>query len=281
MQIFERQGKNLSAITPIGRQIIKIAERMLNDVQNIKNVAADQSSANTGELSIATTHTQARHALPPAVHKLTSNFPSVALHMHQGTPMQIAEMASNGEVDFCVATEAMELFENLIMLPCYRWNRCVIVPPEHPLANAELLSIEQLAQYPLVTYVFGFTGRSKLDKAFQAAGLDPNVVFTATDSEVIKTYVKLGLGVGIVADMAYDREVDTGLVAIPVDHLFDPSTTYIGFRKGMLLRRYMYDFIEWFAPHLTHSEVDKIISLGHKEDRAEYISTLLRSLELK
>ena len=193
--------------------------------------------------------------------------------MHQGTPVQISELASKGAVDFAIATEALELFDNLVMMPCYRWNRSVIVRHDHPLADAEL-TLEALAELPIVTYVFGFTGRSQLDEAFNAKGYKPRVVFTATDADVIKTYVRLGLGVGIVASMAYDPAIDSGLKAMDASHLFEPSTTKIGFRRGTYLRTYMYDFIEQFAPHLTTDLVNRAISTRSKEELDELFSGL-------
>ena len=201
----------------------------------------------------------------------------MSLHMHQGTPMQISEMAANGAVDFAIATEGMDLFNDLIMMPCYKWNRCVIVPKDHPLAKGQELTLEELAEYSLVTYVFGFTGRSKLDEAFQSRGLTPKVVFTAADADVIKTYVRLGLGVGIIASMAFDPKVDTDLVALDASKLFRPSVTRIGFRKGTFLRGYMYDFMERFAPHLTKQKVDEAVA--HQGSRSE-IQELFKDIEL-
>jgi LysR family cys regulon transcriptional activator len=194
--------------------------------------------------------------------------------MHQGTPMQIAEMAARGSVDFAIATEAIELFEDLVMMPCYRWNRSIIVPTDHPLTRAGPLTLEAVAQYPLVTYVFGFTGRSKLDKAFADRGLAPEVVFTATDSEVIKTYVQLGLGVGIMASMAFDPDRDEGLTAIDASHLFEPSVTNIGFRRGAYLRGYMYDFMQTFAPHLTADVIERALAARTPEDRRSLFNQL-------
>ncbi|WP_305792357.1 HTH-type transcriptional regulator CysB, partial [Arhodomonas sp. KWT] len=251
VQIFARSGKHLSHVTPAGGEILDVAQRVLQEVRNINAIAQEHVDESRGSLSIATTHTQARHALPPVVNTFRPRYPNVSLHMHQGTPMQIAEMAARGNVDFAIATEALELFEDLVMMPCYRWNRSIIVPEGHPLCSVPRLSLEAVADYPLVTYVFGFTGRSKLDQAFSDRGLEPEVVFTATDSEVIKTYVGLGLGVGIMASMAFDPERDRGLVALDASELFEPSVTSIGFRRGTYLRGYMYDFIEAFAPHLT------------------------------
>ena len=177
--------------------------------------------------------------------------------MHQGTPMQISELAADGTVDFAIATEALELFSDLIMMPCYKWNRAIIVPKDHPLAQLSNITLEDVAAHPIVTYVFGFTGRSKLDEAFMERGLAPKVVFTAADADVIKTYVRLGLGIGIVAKMAYDPELDADLVAIDASHLFEASITKIGFRRGTFLRGFMYEFIELFAPHLTKEIVEE------------------------
>ena len=278
VQIFERSGKHLTHVTPAGEEVIQMAERILEDVQNIRRVAQEHVDDSRGSLSIATTHTQARHALPPVVTEFRQQYPNVSLHMHQGTPLQIAELAARGAVDFAIATEALELFEDLVMMPCYRWNRSVIVPEGHPLLECKPLTLEAVAEYPIVTYVFGFTGRSKLDKAFQARGLNPQVVFTATDSEVIKTYVGLGLGVGIIATMAYDPELDRGVRAIDASHLFEPSVTNIGFRRGTYLRGYMYDFIQQFAGHLTPEVVARAIQARSKEERRALFDELSPSL---
>ena len=215
--------------------------------------------------------------ITPGGEIIIEEYPDVSLHMHQGTPMQISEMAASGAVDFAIATEGMELFNDLIMMPCYKWNRSVIVPKDHPLAKLSELTLPELAEYPLVTYVFGFTGRSKLDEAFQSQGLTPKVVFTAADADVIKTYVRLGLGVGIVASMAFDPKTDTDLVALDARKLFRPSGTRIGFRKGTFLRGYMYDFIHRFAPHLTKEKVDEAVS--HQGSRSE-IEELFKDVEL-
>jgi LysR family cys regulon transcriptional activator len=188
--------------------------------------------------------------------------------------MQISEMAADGSVDFAIATEAMELFSDLVMMPCYRWNRCILVPRNHPLTQLSQLSLEDVAEHPIVTYVFGFTGRSKLDEAFVEKGLVPRVVFTAADADVIKTYVRLGLGIGIVAHMAYDPEADSDLVALEADHLFAASLTRIGCRRGTFLRGYMYDFIELFAPHLTRDVVDTAFQRHSKVELEELFSHL-------
>ena len=270
VQIFQRSGKHLTEITPAGRAIIDVAGLILGEVENIKRIAAEHCDDSRGSLSIATTHTQARYVLPATIEKFIAKYPEVSLHMHQGTPMQISELAANRNVDFAIATEALELFDDLVMLPCYRWNRSIVVPEDHPLTSLRKLTLEAVAEYPIVTYVFGFTGRSQLDSAFHEKGLTPKVVFTAVDADVIKTYVRLGLGIGIVASLAFDELADAGLRALDASHLFDHSVTKIGFRRGSFLRAYMLDFISLFAPHLdndlinralecTQDEIDKLI----------------------
>ncbi|MCC5855357.1 MAG: HTH-type transcriptional regulator CysB [Idiomarina sp.] len=266
VQIFGRSGKHLTHVTPAGERVIAIAQEILSKVDAIKAVASEHTQPDQGKLNIATTHTQARYALPQVIRQFIAKYPKVSLHMHQGSPKQISEAAAKGTADFAIATEALHLYQDLIMLPCYHWNRSLLMPPGHPLASKSKVTIEELAQFPLVTYVYGFTGRSQLDKAFSDAGLDPKIVFTATDADVIKTYVRLGLGVGVLATMAYEPEKDSDLVAIPASNLFEHSTTKIGFRRGSFLRSYMYDFIEEFAPHLTRSRVDEAMQLRRHED---------------
>lgn len=276
VEIFARSGKHLTRVTPAGEAILHIAGEILRKVESVKQVAQEFSNEKKGSLSIATTHTQARYALPPVIKTFISKYPEVSLHMHQGTPMQISELAADGTVDFAIATEALELFSDLVMMPCYKWNRSIIVPKNHPLVNVQPLTIEDVARYPLVTYVFGFTGRSKLDEAFFNKGLAPKVVFTAADADVIKTYVRLGLGVGIVASMSYDPNIDTDLVALDASHLFTPSITKIGFRRGTFLRGFMYDFIELFAPHLDKKMVEEAYNRQTKPE----IDELFKNIEL-
>ena len=266
VQIFQRSGKHLTEITPAGEAIIQVSAHILGEVENIKRIAADHCDDSRGSLSIATTHTQARYVLPPTIKKFIKDYPDVSLHMHQGTPMQISELAANRNVDFAIATEALELFDNLIMLPCYRWNRSIIVPEDHPLTEMDKITLEAVAEYPIVTYVFGFTGRSQLDNAFYARGLTPKVVFTAVDADVIKTYVKLGLGIGIVATLAFDEGAESGLKALDASHLFEYSVTNIGFRRGSFLRTYMIDFITLFAPHLDRDMIQRATELRTKEE---------------
>lgn len=274
VEIFARSGKHLTRVTPAGEAILDIAGDILRKVDSVKQVAQEYSNEKKGSLSIATTHTQARYALPPVIKAFIEKYPDVSLHMHQGTPMQISELAADGTVDFAIATEALELFSDLIMMPCYKWNRAIIVPKNHPLVKHEKLTLEDVARYPIVTYVFGFTGRSKLDEAFFSRGLAPKVVFTAADADVIKTYVRLGLGIGIVASMSYDPEVDTDLVALDASHLFKPSITKIGFRRGTFLRGFMYDFIELFAPHLTKKIIDEAYNRQSKLELDELFANI-------
>jgi len=268
VEIFARSGKHLTRVTAAGEQILQTAGEILRKVETIKRIGQEFSNQKKGALSIATTHTQARYALPAVISGFIRQYPDVALHMHQGSPMQIAEMAADGTVDFAIATEGLELFDDLLMMPCYRWNRCVVVPKGHPLTQRPL-TLQALAEQPIVTYVFGFTGRSRLDEAFDREGLIPKVVFTAADADVIKTYVRLGLGVGIVAQMAVDEEQDSDLVKLDASGLFEPSVTKIGFRRGTFLRGFMCDFIERFAPHLTRSIQMQLMTCRNKEEQNE------------
>lgn len=267
VEIFARSGKHLTRVTPAGKAIVELAGKVLRTVDDIKHVAQEHSDERRGSLAIATTHTQARYVLPGVIGEFRRQYPDVALHMQQGTPKQIAQMVSEGSADFAICTESLELFNDLVLLPCYRWNRCILVPRDHPLATGEL-TLERLAEHPLVTYVFGFTGRSQLDDAFKSRDLTPNVVLTAADSDVIKTYVRLGLGVGIVAHMAVDPVADSDLVAVDASHLFESSTTKIGIRRGTFMRTYMYDFVKRMAPHLDRDTVEAALAAGPRHEAA-------------
>lgn len=274
VRIFVRNGKHLERITPAGEHILEIAERILREVDNITRVATEFRQSDSGSLAIGTTHTQARYALPDTIQQFKRSYPHVALHLNQGSPQQIAHWAATGEVDFSIATEALEHFEELILLPCYHWNRCVLVPADHPLATIKNIAIEDIAAYPLVTYTFGFTGRSHLDEAFAAHNLTPNVVLTAVDADVIKTYVRLGLGVGIVANMAYDPAEDSDLVRLDARHLFAASTTQIAFRRGTFMRGYMMDFIGAFASHLNREVIERACEHFPGADYAQLLREL-------
>ncbi len=275
VQIFERSGKQLTGITSAGRAILAEAERALNSVEAIRQLAREFNEPKHGNLSIATTHTQARYALPRIIRSFRQRYPGVDLQMHQGSPQHIAELAASGAVDFAIATEAMEYFEDLVMMPCYHWNRAIVTPCDHPLREEDPLTLEAIVEYPILTYVFGFTGRSKLDMAFNSKGLKTNVVFTATDADVIKTYVELGLGVGIIAKMAYDPRIDTDLCALDASQLLQSSTTKIGFRRSALLRAYHYDFIKLFSSHLTRAVVDAAVQARSNEERDHLFDKLV------
>lgn len=257
--LFIRHGRHLSSLTPAGEKIVASAGEILRKVDAIQSIAGEHRAENLGSLGIATTHTQSRYMLPQVIKAFINRYPDVSLHMHQGSPMQISQLAADGTADFAIATEALELFNDLVMMPCFRWNRAILVPRDHPLCQASQLTLDAVAAHPIVTYVYGFTGRSKLDDAFRRAGLEPRVVFTAVDADVIKTYVRLGLGIGIIASMAVEAR-DDDLVALDASHLFDYSTTKIGFRRETYLRGYMYDFMEMFAPHLGRDLVDAAVS---------------------
>jgi LysR family transcriptional regulator, cys regulon transcriptional activator len=256
VEIFLRNGKRLVEITEPGKLILAMTENVLRGMENIKQVAAEYASRTRGSLTIATTHTQARYALPSVIKIFTQRYPEVRLSLHQGNPTQIAEQVVSGRADLAIATEAIELFEDLVMMPCYQWNRCVITLPDHPLLEQKPLTLEAIAQYPIITYDFAFAGRSLINKAFAERGLKPNVVLTAIDSDIIKTYVGLGLGIGLLAKMAFDPKQDNHLRVIDASHLFETSTTNIGIRRGVYLRSYTYEFIELFAPHLDRKTVE-------------------------
>ncbi|OUR72372.1 transcriptional regulator CysB [Methylophaga sp. 41_12_T18] len=261
LQIFERHGKRLTNLTPVGKSVVEMADRVLLDVDNIRQLAADNHNSQTGTLSIGTTHTQARYALPAAIKAFSLKYPHVHLNIVQGTPTDVAEMAASGRVDIAIATEGLSQFESLAILPCYDWNRSIVVPPNHPLTLETTLSLEAIADYPILTYVMGFTGRAQQDQAFINQDLQPNVIFTATDADVIKTYVELELGIGIIGSMAFDAQKDAPLVALDAQHLFKPSTTHMGIRKGRYMRSYSYDFIQLFSTHLDRKTVESAINI--------------------
>ena len=241
--VFERQGRSLVRTTAAGEDIVARATTILRELQNVQRTSAELSQSDGGSLSIATTHTQARYVLPQVVRAFRAKYPRVRLHLNQGTSEQIAEMVARDRVDFAIATGSEELFPHLIRLPVYRWHRAVVVPRGHPLASKGKLTLKKLADYPIVTYVFSFSGRSSLQALFETAGLSLDVALTARDSDVIKTYVRIGLGVGILAKLAVDPVTDSDLVTLDAAHLFEGHTTWIGFRRGALLRAYMYEFI--------------------------------------
>jgi LysR family cys regulon transcriptional activator len=259
IEIFERAGKRLTRLTEPGKMVIPIIERILLDAQNLHNVAQDFSARQTGQLTIAATHSQARYALPGAVNDFRALYPSVTLNLHQGSPHQIAQLLIDGEADIGIATEALAGYEQLVALPCYRWTHCVIVPKEHELLDGQPLTLERLVRFPVITYEPGFTGRSHIDAAFARQDLKPHIVISAMDADVVKTYVALGVGVGIVAGFAFDDERDHELRAIEAGHLFEINTTRLAIRRGTLLRAYALSFIETFAPTLTRAVVEEAL----------------------
>ena len=254
--IFIRQGKRLAALTAGGEVIVATARRALQELNNLKRVGAEFKSEDTGTLAIATTHTQARYVLPPVLKRFAERYPKVRLLLHQGNPVQVAEQTQRADADVGIATEAIADYPGLVSLPCYTWNRCVLVPKGHPLAKVRPLTLEALARYPIVTYDFSFTGRSQINAAFAAKGIEANVVLTALDSDVIKTYVELGFGVGIVAQMAHDPARDTQFDKLDAAHLFAASTTRLALRRGVYLRGFVYEFISLFAPQFDRSAID-------------------------
>jgi LysR family cys regulon transcriptional activator len=274
--IFVRSGRALSKVTPPGERVIQCALRILRETQNIKGVSAEFKHEDHGSLSIGTTHTQARYVLPPVIQQFRERYPDVEFHLHQGTSEQIADMARTGRVDLAIATGSAQLFSEFVLLPCYRWHRQIIVPRDHPLAQVTRPTLKQLAAQPIVTYVFSFSGPSSLHDIFAAQGLSPRIALTARDADVIKTYVRLGLGVGIVADMAVDEKHDADLVSIDASHLFPAHTTWVGFARDALLRGFTYDFLRLMAPHLTRRLVDRASGSRTQEE----LDTLFTEISL-
>ena len=255
IEIFVRSGKRIVAVTEPGKAVLDIVNRILLEAENLRQVGEEFQAQDSGQLTIATTHTQARYALPPVVKQFLKRYPKVKLNLHQGNPTQIAEQVLDGEADVAIATESLTLYDGLLTLPCYEWHHCVVVPPKHPLLTEKKVTLQKLAQYPIVTYDTAFSGRGKIDEAFSAAGIEPHIALTAIDADVIKTYVELGMGIGILAELAFIPERDRHLHKIEAGHLFKKNTTRLAVRKNEYLRGYTYDFIELFAPHLTRQAV--------------------------
>ncbi len=257
VQILVRHGKRVIDLTEPGRIIVDIADRMLKDADNLRAVGQEFGKEDTGALTVATTPTQARYALPSVVQGFVKRHPRVRLGLREGSPEQIVELVLDGAVDVGIVTESYPDNPSLVLLPCYQWNRAVITPAGHPLLNEKPLTLEAIARYSIITYDFAFNADSPIRKAFDARNIRPNVALTAVDADVIKAYVELGLGVGILAKMAYDPDRDSALRLIDAAHLFEPSMTRIAVRRNAYLRRYVYDFIEMFAPHLSRTVVEK------------------------
>ncbi len=267
VQIFVRAGKRLTGLTPPGESLMPIVEKLLFEADNLRRAGLDFSTSDQGRLSIAATHSQARYALPQVVRDFRSRFPQVVLHLHQGSPQQVAQMLLSGEADIGVATEALSTHDELVTLPCYRWTHSIVVPPGHALLDIEgPLTLAQLVQFPIITYEQGFTGRAHIDEAFAREGLAPDVVLSAMDADVIKTYVELGMGVGIVASIAVDAERDRHLRLLDAGHLFEVNLTRLGLRRGAWLRGYAFHFIESFVPTLTRDVVAKALEVTRSID---------------
>lgn len=259
-ELFVRAGRRFLGLTPTGELALPIIERLLQDAENLKRVAADFAAADSGLLVVAATHTQARYALPTAVRDFRESHPRVSLHLQQGSPRQVAEWVASGVADIGIATEALAEYPELVALPCYRWSHIAVVPVGHPLSDGQPLTLERLAQFPLITYEPGYTGRRHIDEAFERAGQDVDVVLSAMDADVIKTYVELGLGVGIVASVAFDEVRDSHLVALDARHLFALNTTRVALKRGAFQRAYVQRFIETFAPTLTVGVLDRALA---------------------
>jgi LysR family transcriptional regulator, cys regulon transcriptional activator len=277
LSLFVRKGKSLVELTPEGAEVVRRAARILREVEAIRGISPHIYGEATGRLAIGTTHTQARYVLPDVIARFRDRYPEVTLDLHQGTSEQLAEMVEKRLVDFVIASESRQRFPDMVLLPCFRWDRIVLVPEGHPLAELNRRpTLKELAEHPLVTYVFNFDGGSSLKRAFAAQGLEPKVVFTARDADVIKTYVRLGLGIGIVASMAQSVCVQGGLVALEATGLFPRCTTWIGFRRDVVLRKYMFDFLELFAAHLDQRTVRDALELATQEE----IDAMLASTRL-
>ncbi len=273
MQLFTRKGKSLAAITPAGTEVIERARKILREVENISSLASNLTAEQDGTLSIATTHTQARYVLPDVIKVFRERYPKVDLELHQGTSEQIAELVSSQQVDFAIATGSQNIFPNLTLLPIYHWHRIVLVPKNHPLAReTQPLNLEALATYPLVTYVFSVMGESSFKRAFNEKNLDARVVFTARDADIIKTYIRMGLGVGVLASMAYECKDQDDLKAIDAKSLFPRVTTWLGFPRDRVLRGYMVDFIHLFAPHYSPRLIREAASLETQEQVDELVA---------
>jgi len=259
LQLFTRKGKSLSGLTEAGHVVVERARMILTEVSNIKSVSHELAGQEKGELVVATTHTQARYVIPDLLEGFHRQYPDISIRMHQGTSDQIAGQVRDQEADFAIASGQSELFEDLVSFPIYHWERTILVPPDHPLANKRQPDLDDLAAYPIISYTHSFDEDSDLANAFRDAGVIPNVVFTAEDPDVIKTYVRKGMGVGIVACMAYDPAEDAGLAAINAAHLFPSCTTWIGFRRDRFLRDYMFTFLELMVPAADREHIQRVI----------------------
>ena len=263
IDIFSRHGKRIRGLTEPGRQVLKSVELILQEVEGLKRIGKEFAAQDTGSLTIATTHTQARYSLPSVVQQFSQKFPKVRLSLLQGNPKQVAEMVINNQADVAIATEAIAEVDGLVSLPCFQWEHMVITPTEHPLLKLKSITLEDIAAYPLITYDAAFAGRNKIDQAFARRGLKPDVILEAIVADVIKTYVELGMGIGIIAGLAYNATRDVNLKAVPAGHLFGMNLSRVALKEGAYLRSYVFTFIELLAPSLTRKMVENALSGGH------------------
>lgn len=273
IKIFERSGKKLTGISPAGYAVMEHVESLLNNIKSIKQAAREYSNAKRGSLSLATTHTQAQFILPPILQKFSDRYPRIDLQVHQGNPKAMCKLAATNSVDFVIASETIDEFDELITIPAYKWNRYIVVPKGHGLTKKSEITLADLAAYPILTYMLGLTGRSKLDRTFHAANLEPNVVFSATDSDVIKTYVRLGFGVGIIAEMAKGVDRDDELRCIKADHLFPDSMIKVGFRHSRHIAAYQYEFLQMMTPYLDIETIKELVHTKALNDRNKILDS--------
>lgn len=264
VDIFTRHGKRIRGLTEPGRAVLKSVELIMQEIDGLKRIGNEFAAHDSGSFTIATTHTQARYSLPKVVQAFTQKFPKVRLSLLQGNPKQVADMVLLGQADLAIATESIANVDGLISLPCYQWEHLLVVPPDHPLLKSKSVTLEEIATFPLITYGGAFTGRKKIDHAFGLRNLKPDVLLEAIDADVIKTYVELGLGVGIIAGMAFDAERDRNLRAIPVGHLFGTNVSRLALKQGAYLRSYVFTFIELLAPTLNRKLVEQVLN-GEKD----------------
>jgi LysR family cys regulon transcriptional activator len=264
VDIFARHGKRIRGLTEPGRQVVRAVETILQEVEALKRIGKEFAAQDSGSLTIATTHTQARYSLPSVVQTFSQKFPKVRLSLLQGNPKQVADMVLHNQADLAIATEAIAEVDGLVSLPCFQWEHMVVVPADHPLTRQKTITLEDIASYPLITYDAAFAGRNKIDQAFTRRGLKPDVILEAIDADVIKTYVELGMGVGIIAGLAYNATRDANLRAIPAGHLFGMNISRIALKQGAYLRSYVFTFIELLAPTLTRKLVEQAL-IGERD----------------
>jgi len=263
VQLFQRNGKRLSGLSEPGIRVYESIVEIMREVKNIKNVSDEYERKDSGSFTIATTHTQARYKLPVVVESFVKMYPKINLNIHQGNPAQVTAQILNGEADVGIATESISLNDKIFCIPCYSWNRCLVMPKDHPLLKVEDITLKHLATYPMITYDYAFTGSTIVSKVFKEANIQPNIMLTAIDADVIKTYVSLNLGVGLIAEMAFDENKDKNLVSRDVSHLFPTSTTYIGIRQDTFIRGFTFDFIKMFTPHMEENELKIYLQKRH------------------